>query len=183
MIIEGRVKGMDGEKFSERIEGIPPQVVVDASHADRARNAPTSCCFIALAALPTIGLVAGVRELWLIILTISLWVLAGVVIVLEVRHRKNPPRSSGRRPPSPKSRICANCKTNITVKEGAFVRASSQSPGGWYCHRCILELGKLTDYQSFCPKCGAITESLPLQPPPYNYYCGHCARYLRKGNI
>jgi hypothetical protein len=76
---------MKGDKFSEIIEGLPPQALASASHADRARNAPTSCCFIALAALPTIGLMAGVRELWLIILTISLWILAGIVVILDVR--------------------------------------------------------------------------------------------------
>jgi len=77
---------MSRKKVFERVEGIPPQVLVDASHADRAQNSPLSCCLIILAALPTIFLVAGVHEVWLIILCISLWVLAAVVVVLEVRR-------------------------------------------------------------------------------------------------
>lgn len=95
------IKRMKGEKFSEIIEGMPPLALEAASHADRAKNAPISCCFIVLAALPTLGLLAGVRELWLIILTISLWTLAGIVVIIEVREylktqKENPLRKEER---------------------------------------------------------------------------------------
>jgi predicted RNA-binding Zn-ribbon protein involved in translation (DUF1610 family) len=93
-------------------------------------------------------------------------------------HQKRQGKVSG-----PICRICANCKTSTAVNKIAFVRASSQGPGRWYCHRCILAMGKLRDSQSLCPKCGAITELRPLRKSSHNYYCSQCRTLVGKGKL